>query len=185
MMTRELTEAGEREITVLVDNDVSAQNVGRFLKNAGYAVERLDSEGVTKLEAVLSGEAAKQPQTAFDVQNAVPRSDYAYLILSNTIGVPSDGLGEVLMKSFLGTIGSREPLPSAIALMNEGVKLALAGETTASTLSELEARGVTLLVCGTCTKHFGITEGIGAGQISNMFEITEAVFGTSKPIVMS
>jgi selenium metabolism protein YedF len=185
MMTRELTKAGEREITVLVDNDISAQNVGRFLKNAGYAVERIDSEDVTRLEAVLSDEAAKQPQAGLGVQDAAPSSDYAYLILSNMIGARSDGLGEVLMKSFLGTIGSREPLPRTIALMNEGVKLAQAGETTASTLSGLEARGVTLLVCGTCTRHFGITDNIEAGQISNMFEIAEAVFGTSKPIVMS
>jgi hypothetical protein len=32
--------------------------------------------------------------------------------------------------------------------------------------------------------HFGITENIRVGVISNMFEITEAVFGTSKPIVI-
>jgi hypothetical protein len=43
---------------------------------------------------------------------------------------------------------------------------------------------VTVLVCGTCTKHFGITDDIAVGQISNMFEITETVFGASKPIVL-
>jgi selenium metabolism protein YedF len=180
MMTRELTEAGEREIAVLVDNDVSAQNVARFLENAGYSVKRTDSGGVTKLEAVLSDEAARASGASSDPAGA----DCAYLILSDNIGAPSDGLGEVLMKSFLGTIGSRNPLPGAIALMNDGVKLAVSGATASQTLKELEARGVKVLVCGTCAKHFDITGDIAAGQISNMFEITETVFGASKPIVM-
>ncbi|MFR5880996.1 MAG: hypothetical protein ACLUEQ_09425 [Cloacibacillus evryensis] len=44
--------------------------------------------------------------------------------------------------------------------------------------------GTKILICGTCTKHFGITEAITIGTISNMFEISEAVFGTDKPIVL-
>ncbi|MDR1886040.1 MAG: sulfurtransferase-like selenium metabolism protein YedF, partial [Synergistaceae bacterium] len=179
MMTREATEAGERELAVIVDNEVSALNVRRFLENAGYRVSRTDADGVTRIEAVLP-EGTERREEAGPAPEAGPkRSDYAYLILSSNIGAQSDGLGEVLMKSFLGTIGSRRPRPRAIALMNDGVKLALSGETSAETLKELESDGVTVLVCGTCTKHFGITDDIAVGQISNMFEITETVFGAS------
>jgi sulfur relay (sulfurtransferase) complex TusBCD TusD component (DsrE family) len=44
------------------------------------------------------------------------------------------------------------------------------------------AQGVEILVCGTCTNHFGITEKIGVGTISNMFDITEAMLGPSRVI---
>ena len=105
------------------------------------------------------------------------------LFTSDKIGSVSDGLGEVLMKSFLGTLVKSEKAPSVVALMNEAVHMAAESSSFCDHLSELRDRG-TLTVCGTCTKHFGITENIRVGVISNMFEITEAVFGTSKPIVI-
>lgn len=52
------------------------------------------------------------------------------------------------------------------------------------TLRKLEAKGTSVLVCGTCTKHFGITDMVRVGVISNMFEITEAVFSADKYIVI-
>jgi hypothetical protein len=144
-------------------------------------VVRSDKDGVVRLDAKLSGEPRSSEEPAVPEVGA---ASHAYLILSGNIGSSSGGLGEVLMKSFLGTIGSRKPLPRAIALMNDGVKLALSGSASAETIKELESLGVTVLVCGTCTQHFGITGDITAGRISNMFEITETVFGTSKPIVL-
>ena len=68
--------------------------------------------------------------------------------------------------------------------MNEGVRMALKESSARDTLAALEAKGVRILVCGTCTKHFGITDQVTVGVISNMFEISEAIFGASKPIVL-
>ena len=64
--------------------------------------------------------------------------------------------------------------------MNEGVKLALNHTSSLDHLLALERGGVRILVCGTCTNHFGITADIGAGVISNMFEITEALLSADK-----
>ena len=88
------------------------------------------------------------------------------------------------MKGFLGTLVQRNPLPKVIALMNGAVLLTLPESSTADTLRDLEHLGVIILVCGTCTKHFAIDEKVSVGQISNMFEITETVFSTAKPIVI-
>ncbi len=184
MMTREATEKGVLELTVLVDNAVAVENVTRFLDRAGYSVARFEEEGGFRLVAQSAQPTKTQEGAVFEIDTDTPSgASYAFLITSRYIGAASDGLGEVLMKSWLGTIKSRDPLPSAIALMNDGVRLALRGPE-AETLRELEDRGVELLVCGTCTKHFGITDEIVVGKISNMFEITEAVYGTSKPIMI-
>ena len=88
------------------------------------------------------------------------------------------------MKAFIGTLPKADVPPAVIALMNEGVKMSLAENSVCDTLKALEARGVKILVCGTCAKHFGITERVAVGAISNMFEISESVFGAEKPIVL-
>ena len=66
--------------------------------------------------------------------------------------------------------------------MNEGVKLALPEASTCDHLKDLERAGTNILVCGTCTNHFGITDRVGVGTISNMFEILEAVTGADKTL---
>jgi selenium metabolism protein YedF len=181
LMAKELTDSGEAEVSVLVDNEPAVMNVTRFFENKGYSVARKDEDGCVRLDAALTAGFEKK-------DGLLPPEgrggDHAFLILSMRVGSDSDGLGEVLMKSLLGTIGSRKDLPAVIALMNSGVKLALAGSSCSEALRELESMGVTILVCGTCAKHFGITGDIAVGHISNMFEITEGVFGTSKPIVI-
>ena len=179
MMARELVMSGESAISVLVDNEVAASNVTRFLESSAYSVTRADASGHIVINA-LKGEGAASEVSAAD-QHEERR---AYLLLSEYVGQESDGLGEVLMKSFIGTVAASSPLPSVVALMNGAVKLALEESTCSITLKEMEEKGVTLLVCGTCAKHFGIMDEINVGRISNMFEITEAVFGASKPIVM-
>lgn len=174
LLTKEAVERGEDALSVAVDNTAAVGNVTRFLEGAGFSVTKHDEAGAFRLEAHRTETAAAASQSS---------DSYAFLITSDKIGDASDGLGELLMKGWLGTIKQRSPLPIAIALMNEGVKLALAGPT-ADTLKEMHDAGVKVLVCGTCAKHFGIENSIAVGVISNMFEITDTVYGTSKPITV-
>lgn len=163
---------------ICVDNEVSASNVIRFLKNQGYEVTRQSEGKDITLSALHNGAPAPIAATKMET------GDYGILLLSQTIGEESKELGDVLMKGFLGTLVQRKPLPKVIALMNGAVLLTLPESSTAATLRDLERLGVIILVCGTCTKHFSIDEKVSVGQISNMFEITETVFSTAKPIVM-
>lgn len=176
MMTREAALKGEAGITVLVDNSVAVENVTRFLRKSGYSVSHKEEGVFFRIDA----EKTASPEST----SGEGGGDCAFMITSDRIGACSDGLGEVLMKSWLGTVKSRSPLPKAVALMNDGVKLALPG-SAADALREMEEAGVDILVCGTCTKHFGITDDITVGRISNMFEITEAVYGAHKPITVA
>ena len=186
IMTREQVEAGETEIMVMVDNAVAVENVTRYLKNAGFRAEHRGEEGDYLIEAKRDAACETGANAKGGVHAASPtkEADYSYLILSDRIGAESDGLGELLMKSFLGTVVTLRPLPTVIALMNEGVRLALRDSTVVGVLKELEEAGVRILVCGTCTKHFGITDEVAVGSISNMFEITESVQAAAKPIVL-
>lgn len=174
--TKEEVEKGSRHFSVWIDNEVSAANVTRYLEGKGFSVKREEGDNSILLEAKISSNEQKTSH--------VPSGKYSVLFTSDMIGAASDGLGEVLMKAYIGTLVQSENPPLAIGLMNTAVNMALEDSSVYLSLSELADRGTLVLVCGTCTKHFNITDSIKVGVISNMYEITEAVFGTSKPIVI-
>ena len=176
ILTKESIEKGCRDFVVWVDNEVAASNVARFLENSGFSVKKEYGEESIVLEAKIDPKNTSA--------NPEKKKSWGILFTSDKIGAASEGLGEVLMKSFLGTLVQGEKPPTVVALMNDAVRMAAEGSSFCDHLSELRDRGTLILVCGTCTKHFGTTEDIRVGVISNMFEITEAVFGTSKPTVI-
>ena len=175
LLVKEEADKGAEAIRVCVDNEVAAGNVTRFFESRGYTASREEGAEGIYITGSKSGKSAAPQETSRSA---------AILLTSDKIGAPSDGLGEALMKAYLGTLPKAAAPPAVIALMNEGVKMALPETSTFDTLKELESLGVRILICGTCTKHFGITEQISIGTISNMFEISEAVFGADKPMIL-
>ncbi|MDL2297761.1 sulfurtransferase-like selenium metabolism protein YedF [Synergistaceae bacterium OttesenSCG-928-D05] len=185
--TKELVDKGSPELMVYVDNEVAASNVKRFLEMRGYSTLRTGTAPDISISGALTAThdiSREKKIVRFASRTKVEDISWSLLLLNDKMGADSDGLGDVLMKAYLGTIQQSAVPPSVIALMNEAVKMALPERSTSEILSELSDMGVPLLICGTCTKHFQITEKIEIGEISNMFEITEAVFGVSKPVVI-
>ena len=181
LMTRNALEKEGLPLEIRVDIGVPMLNVKRFLESRNLSVAILE-EGET---ATLICSAGEKTITALDVSLNKPGcEDVAIIICSSVLGQSDTSLGEVLIKGFLGTLVERPAAPAAIALMNEGVKLALSDSSASDSLGELEKKGCKILVCGTCTNHFGITGSISVGTISNMFEITELIMKHKKTIVL-
>ena len=191
ILTKQAIDSGEKEIEVLVDNDVSFQNVKRFLKSRGYSVieDIKQDDGTYVIRGKYEGpseDPTERRQTTSLTSTTSAQNDkksIGILILSDTLGRPNDGLGEVLMKSFLGVLLEEDEPPVVLALMNEGVLLALPENSACDILKDLEEKGTTILVCGTCTNHFGVTEKVAVGTISNMFQITKAVMQVNKALI--
>ncbi|MCX7827984.1 MAG: sulfurtransferase-like selenium metabolism protein YedF [Thermanaerothrix sp.] len=187
MMTKEAVDRGEVDLEVLVDNPVAAGNVTRFLEGKGYRVSRAEGPEGTLIrgEKALEGTGSHPVPSPAEVGAGCSCSamDMGLLILSRTMGSESAELGEALMKAFLETMRQSGRV-GVLALMNGGVFLALPESSACDTIREMEAQGTQVLVCGTCTKHFGITDRIAAGAVSNMFEITEQVFRMPKAVTI-
>ena len=182
IMTRAAVEKGAAELEVLVDNAVAVSNVTRFLEGQGFRVQHQENGGEFKLTARREGPAVSAVSAA--AADPVPcqqgKARLAVLVAGKTLGREDKELGEVLIKGFMGTLSKLETPPAVLALMNEGVKLALPEASTCDHLKDLEKAGTRVLVCGTCTNHFGVTEQVGVGTVSNMFEILEAVTGADR-----
>lgn len=115
------------------------------------------------------------PQKGQELSPLRDDTSLAVLITGETFGRGSEELGGVLVKSFLKTLAGLETPPTVLALMNGGVKLGLFDSSTCDRLKDLERRGTRVLVCGTCTNFYGVTDSVGVGVISNMYEIVETI----------
>ncbi len=95
------------------------------------------------------------------------------LISADKMGVGDDELGAKLMKAFLYSLTAAPEMPSHVIMYNSGAYLSTEGAETVEDLKKLEADGVEILTCGTCTDYFGISDKVAVGSITNMYEIVE------------
>jgi selenium metabolism protein YedF len=91
------------------------------------------------------------------------------------MGDGDNELGQLLMSNFIRAIKDLDKLPARMVFYNKGVTLATKASPLIGHLTDLEKMGVELLLCATCVNHYGITDIVGAGTLSNMYTIAEAM----------
>jgi selenium metabolism protein YedF len=187
LQTKKALETGiSRSLRVLVDNTTAKENVMRFARNQGCEVEIQENEPEQfQLTILKCGEplepAAQQELLACPAPEAQPVRNVLY-IGNNCMGRGDDELGAKLMRGFLRTIIDSTPLPWRMVFINSGVKLTTIDQEALEAISLLEEKGVEVLSCGTCLEHFNLKEKLGAGKVTNMFEIIESLNSATKVI---
>jgi selenium metabolism protein YedF len=173
-------------LRVLVDNTTAKENVSRFARNQGCEVEVQESEPEQfRITILKCGEplepASQQELLACPAPQAQPVRNVVY-IGYNCMGRGDDDLGAKLMRGFLRTVMDSTPLPWRILFVNSGVKLTTIDQEALEAIALLEEKGVEVLSCGTCLEHFDLKEKLGAGKVTNMFEIIESLNSATKVI---
>ena len=56
---------------------------------------------------------------------------------------------------------------------NGGAAVTCEGSASLEDLQKLESLGVEILTCGTCLNHYGLTEQLRVGGVTNMYVIVE------------
>jgi selenium metabolism protein YedF len=161
------------EMTIFIDNETSKQNVERFLKDNGAQSLCMEKSGVFTLVVKKVQEVLSHP----NAQSYCHPGKTAHVLLfrNDKMGVGPDELGAILMKAFINTIKDVLPLPSALVFYNNGIHLTVEGSPVVEPLKELEARGISVLVCGTCLDYFNKKSLVRVGTVSNMFTILETL----------
>jgi selenium metabolism protein YedF len=175
------------QLRVLVDNVTSKENVRRFASNQGCEVQVQDLGAeqyeihVKRPTGEIAGQAVEEllpcpaPQARVGVKNVV-------YVGNSSMGRGDEALGAKLMRGFLRTWIDVTPAPWRMIFINSGVKLTTVDEEAAEAVSLLEERGVEVLSCGTCLEHFGLTDKLKVGRVTNMFEVIESFNSASKVI---
>lgn len=162
----------ENELTVLVDNEASRENVTRFLTSKKYHVTN-ESEGTNyKLTARLGDPEQPLIETERNIEKGRGENQKILVLLTtNRFGSGDDDLGEKLMINYLKTLKEMGQDLWQLVLVNGGVKLSIDSSPVLEELQGYEKSGVIVLVCGTCLEHFGLTAKKMVGGVTNMLDI--------------
>lgn len=174
---KELGEQGGVVLT-LVDNEIAVQNLTKMANQKGYGVtsEKLGENRyqVTMTVGTPAAEAEEAPAACIPDAR---RKRTVVVVSSDAMGTGDDSLGRQLMKGFIFALSQQDSLPSAILFYNGGARLTCEGAPTLEDLRSLEAQGVEILTCGTCLNHYGLTDKLAVGGVTNMYVIVEKQVG--------
>jgi selenium metabolism protein YedF len=179
----------EDEITVIVDNDTAAENVRRMGTKSGCTVDTEKKEDGTchvhlskKQGGTAPAETEQSPSGTFD-DSCATAGPLVVVISSDQMGRGNDELGHVLMRSFIHTLLTLDPLPETLIFYNTGVKLSVKESEVLDDLRKIEEAGVSILVCGTCLNYFGISSDLACGVVSNMYDITSTMAAAGRLVM--
>ncbi|RNL48401.1 sulfurtransferase-like selenium metabolism protein YedF [Paraeggerthella hongkongensis] len=168
-------DAGRLE--VLVDNATAADNLESLARALKCTAHREDRDDGTFAVTLSKGaDIVDASQAALEAEPAAASEGEAasvVVIASEFMGAGDDELGAVLMKGFVFALTQLDQLPSTVLLYNSGVKLACEGSASLEDLASLQRAGVEVMSCGTCLAHFGLTERLAVGEVTNMYAIVE------------
>jgi len=170
--TKQALEGLDREeLTIIVDNPSSSENVERFARSRGCSV-RMEQKGQDFYVHMRKPEGKGEEKAAAEERKTKKTVVY---INSDLLGGGDEALGSFLMKAFLKTLLDLDELPDRLILINSGVRLASEGSQALDTLKTLSDRGTDIVSCGTCLDFYKLRDKMGVGKISNMFDILQSM----------
>lgn len=175
-----LQEGNPGEVTVVVDNAASQQNVQRFLESQGFETT-LEQKNADYL---VIGRGGSEPVTDTQPEPALASDAQKIMVMCATdrMGFGDDVLGRKLMINYIRTLKEMGPDLWHLVFVNNGVKLTIDGSEVLPDLKAYEDGGLKILVCGTCLDHFNLLERKQVGETTNMLDIVTAMQVADKVI---
>ena len=173
-------------VTVSVDNPIAVQNLLKMAAQKQLAAEsRTLASDHYEVVLALTEESLAAAQAVEPAPACIPdaRAKGTVVVLaSDEMGSGDPVLGKALMKAFVYALTEQDTLPDTILLYNGGAKLSVGGAATLADLKLLESQGVEIMTCGTCLNHYGLTEQLAVGSVTNMYAIAEKLMGAARVI---
>jgi selenium metabolism protein YedF len=162
-----LREAAEgQSVTILVDNEIAAQNLGKLAKGLGLAVNA-EAKGKKSFEVtIVAGPKISSPAIEGGLVVAVSQG---------ALGQGDEALGKNLLKAFLFSLTEAEPQPEYLLFFNGGAFLTCEGSDSLKDLAALADRGTIIGTCGACLDFYGLKEKLKVGAPTNMYAIVAAM----------
>ena len=106
------------------------------------------------------------------------------LITRDGMGSADADLQHKLLNTYLGLLLENGSLPEALCFYTDGVKLVVEGSPLLERFTQIEKRGVRLIICSTCLNYFGLTDKVRVGIVGGMPDIIEAQTRAAKVITL-
>ncbi|MGM9935493.1 sulfurtransferase-like selenium metabolism protein YedF [uncultured Clostridium sp.] len=181
MAKKEIDNGGEAFV-VEVDNAIAVENLKKLANSQGFFTDVKEEEG--KFSVVFNKDCEECKKILSQLNEKSLIGNWAVFIGKEIIGAGSEELGKNLMKMFFYTLSESDDIPKYILFMNDGVKVPTLNEQAIEHLKELEKMGSKIMVCGACLNFYNIEDKLGAGNISNMYDISNAMKEVDKVITL-
>jgi hypothetical protein len=113
-----------------------------------------------------------------------PLKDAIVMVTRDGMGSGDVVLQHKLMDTYLKLMLENGSFPNAICFYTEGVRLVVEGSPFLDRLSQIEQKGVRLIICSTCLNHFSLLDKVRVGIVGGMADILEAQVKASKVITL-
>jgi selenium metabolism protein YedF len=167
----------DEELQVLVNDQISADNIGRLAASLRYQL--------AKTVADIGFLLTLTPAENTEITPAVDMKFSGKSVIfcgTEQMGEGDVELGRILLKNFFITLTELDTPPDAILFVNAGVKLACQGSETLQALNVLACRGVDIASCGLCLDFYQLKEKLQVGRTTNMLEIAETTLQAQRVI---
>lgn len=179
-----MTEAGTVEVAV--DNEIAVQNLTKMANHKGLTAtskKKSEQEYTVWIEVTedfvknnTSDNKDAQAEEAEEICIPDTRKKKTVVVLgADHMGEGDEKLGKTLMKGFIYALTQLDELPQTVLLFNSGAYLSSEGSDSVEDLKSLEAQGVEVITCGTCLNHYGLTEKLAVGSVTNMYVIAQTM----------
>lgn len=177
-------------VVTLVDNDIARQNVEKMARQMGLNASTQQEEGSWRITLTAAAQQGFDPdsQEVADLMENIPpctvpaQGPTVVVLSADVMGTGDDTLGRALMKGFVYALTQLDEAPDTVLLYNGGAKLSVEGAETVADLQTLAEAGAEILTCGTCLNHYGLTEKLAVGSVTNMYVIAETMAKAGKVI---
>ena len=176
---------GTGTVQTLVDNEIAVQNLTRLAESKGCSIETKQLGEKQYQVTITVGEGAELPENADGICTipAAEKPDHTVVVISaDHMGEGDEALGKILLKGFLFALTQQETLPRTVLFYNGGASVTCEGSASLEDLQKLQELGVEILTCGTCLNHYGLTEKLRVGEVTNMYVIVEKQMQATKVI---
>jgi intracellular sulfur oxidation DsrE/DsrF family protein len=106
------------------------------------------------------------------------------LVTRDGMGTAEPELAHKLAGTYFNLLELQDLLPQAVCFYAEGIRLVTKGSPILEELRSLEAKGVRLIVCGTCVNHYHVAEQVRVGRVGSMKDIIAAQWESEKVITI-
>ncbi|MBF0500013.1 MAG: sulfurtransferase-like selenium metabolism protein YedF [Candidatus Riflebacteria bacterium] len=162
-------------LTILVDNATARENVTRFLQDNAANPTSSEDKGVFTLIARKSEPHLASPRAEAYCRPESGTKPFVMVFNHAGMGFGSEELGKILIQACINAVKEVAPLPSTMLFFNGGVHMVCEPSPVLQPLTELESRGVKILVCGTCLDYYELKPKLKVGRISNMYDILQTI----------
>ena len=179
-----MAEAGIVEVTV--DNEIAVQNLTKMADHKGLKAKsekKSDQEYTVWMDVTeefvknntKNGNVSTTQSTEENCRPDIRKNKTVVVLGVDHMGEGDEKLGQMLMQGFVYALTQLEKLPQTFVLYNSGAHLNCEGSYAVEDLKSMEAQGVEVMTCGTCLNHYGLTEKLAVGSVTNMYVIAQTM----------